>query len=210
MSVALDTKFDAAAEALGPSAIVAKGSAGELFMEIMNTADRNVWARFEPVTEDQHKALKVEPPFIKSLFCAVAVDRAAFAHSPDTPGQFQSMECDGLVFHQNARPGEMIPSDIADGPMRVTVHKHHLVGFEAGRELVVMDYDGEQFIEMTGTSDKDDNLVLPEGASLRVITLDDPFVVMLPAPTTAFFWMGDTMRSFQGPIDLPATTLSTD
>lgn len=203
MSAALDTKFDAAVEALGSSAITVKGGAGELFMEIMNPADRNIWIRCEPVTEDQYKAVTPDQPFIKSGCAAAAMDRAAFAHSPETPGQLLSMECDGLVFHQNARTGDMIPSDIPDGPMRITVHKHHLIGFEAGSELVVMDLDGEHFIEVIGMSDGDEELVLPENASLRTITLEEPIVVMLPEPTTAFFWMGDSIRSFQGPVDLP-------
>jgi len=205
MSITLGTKFDAAVNALGSSAIAVKDGAGDLFMEIMNPADRNVWMRCEPVTEDQYQAVTPDQPFIKSGCAAAAMDRAAFAHSSGTPGQLLSMECDGLLFHQNARPGDMMPPEIADGPMRVTVHKHHLIGFEAGRELVVMDHDGEHFIEVIGMSDGDENLVLPEGASLRTITLAEPFVVMLPEPTMTYFWMGKNMRSFQGPVDLPAS-----
>ena len=203
MSATLDIKFDAAVEALGPSAIAVKGGAGEFFMEILNPVDRNIWMLCEPASEDQFQALTPDQPFIKSVRGVAAIDRAAFAHSPGTPGQFQSMDCDGHLFHQNASPGKMIPSDIAGGPTRIAVRKHHLIGFEAGRELVVMDYDGELFIEVIGTCDDDENLVLPKGASFRTITLAEPFVLMLPEPTTTFFWMGDNIRSFQGPVDLP-------
>ncbi len=174
-------------------------------MEIMNPADNNIWMRCEPVTEDQYKAVTPAEPFFKSGRAAAAMDRATFADSCDTPEQLLSMKCDGFLFHQNARPGDMIPPEIEGGPMRVAVHKHHLIGFEAGRELVVMDHDGEQFIEVIGRPDRDDDLVLPEGAFLRTITLVEPFVVMLPEPTTTFFWMSDNIRSFQGPVDLPAS-----
>jgi hypothetical protein len=45
--------------------------------------------------------------------------------------------------------------------------------------------------------------VLPEGGSLRRIDLAEPWVVALPTPTRTFFWLGETMRSFQGPVTLP-------
>ena len=61
------------------------------------------------------------------------------------------------------------------------------------------------FIELVGSSDKDDELVLPAGASLRYLKLDAPLVIVLPEPTTAYFWFdtGNGSRSFQGPCDLP-------
>jgi len=68
-----------------------------------------------------------------------------------------------------------------------------------------MDHDDEHFIEVVGKPEDDENLVLPEGASLRKITLAEPFVVMLPEPTTTFFWMDDNIRSFQEPVNLPAS-----
>ena len=37
----------------------------------------------------------------------------------------------------------------------------------------------------------------------NVIDLQELFVVLLPEPTTAFFWFGERLRSFQGPVDLP-------
>jgi len=205
MSTTLDTKFDAAVAALGPSAIAVKGGAGEFFMEILNPVDRNIWMLCEPASVDQFQALTPDQPFIKSIRGVAAMDRAAFAHSPGTPGQFQSMDCDGHLFHQNASPGEMIPSDIAGGPTRITVRKHHLIGFEAGRELVVMDCDGEQFIEVVGRPDGEEDLGLPEGAALRTSNLAETFGVMLPEPTTTVFWMGDHIRSFHGTADLRAS-----
>lgn len=203
MNEDLDTKFDAAVNALGPAASSVRGGAGDLFMEIQNPGIRANWMRCEPVTEDFFSQLNPSLPFIKAGYAPAAMDRAAFAHSPQKPDEFTAVECDGQTFHHVATPGEVVPPASAGGPIRVTVDKHHLIGFDAGRELAVMEVDGENFIEVIGLRDGDDGLVLPEGASLRTVTLAEPFVVMLPEPTTTYFWIGENIRSFQGPVELP-------
>ena len=113
------------------------------------------------------------------------------------------MECGGLTFRRVATPAAFIPPATTGGPIRATVDKHHLLGFEAGRELVSMELEGRHYIEVVGSREQDDAIVLPDGASLGVVTLAEPFVVLLPEPTTAFFWMQAGMRSFQGPVELP-------
>jgi hypothetical protein len=40
-------------------------------------------------------------------------------------------------------------------------------------------------------------------ATLRRIELSQPWVVTLPTPTRTFFWLGESMQSFQGPVTLP-------
>ncbi len=87
--------------------------------------------------------------------------------------------------------------------MQLAVDKHHLLGFDTGRELAVMEFDGKSFIEVVGSGEYDEDLVLPEGARLQRHLLAEPLVVMLPEPTTTFFWFGAEMRSFQGPVELP-------
>ena len=210
MSAALDAQFGAAFDALGACAVAVKGGAGDLFMEIMDPASRNVWMLCEPVTRDQYKAVAPPPPIIKSGYAPAAMDRAAFAHSCDTPGSFHTMQVGEMVFHQNARPGAIIPPQTPHGPMQITVNKHHLIGFDAGRSVAVMEHDGAHFVEVVGVREGDDTRVLPKGAHLRTLTLDEPWVVMLPAPPTTFFWMGKAMRSFQGPVDLPVAASTTD
>jgi len=37
-----------------------------------------------------------------------------------------------------------------------------------------------------------------------LVSLARPWVVSLPTPTRTFFWFGGSMRSFQGPVPLPA------
>lgn len=113
-----------------------------------------------------------------------------------------AMDCDGEPFRHVATPTEIVPPAAKGGPMRVTVDKHHLLGFDAGRELTVMEFGGKSFIEVIGSGEHDDDLVLPESAWLRRHSLAEPLVVMLPEPTTTFFWLGEDMRSFQGPVEL--------
>ncbi len=135
-----------------------------------------------------------------------SMDRAGFDHAPktaDTPVEVRDIG--GLSFIHVATPGEMEPSTEEGGPMRIMVHKSHVLGFEAGREGAIMETAEGSFIELVGSSDKDDELVLPAGASLRYLKLDAPLVIVLPEPTTAYFWFdtGNGSRSFQGPCDLP-------
>jgi hypothetical protein len=62
--------------------------------------------------------------------------------------------------------------------------------------------DGD-FVEAVGEPDDDDARVLPGGGILKQIVLSEPWVVTLPTPTRAFFWWGESLRSFQGPVTLP-------
>ena len=183
-----------------------RGGAGDLFMEIQNPETRETWMCCEPTTEERFSRLKLSAPFVKMGCGLASMDRAAFAHSPQKPDEFTAMECDGEPFRHVATPIEIVPPAAKRGPMRVTVDKHHLLGFDAGREVAVMEFDGKSFIEVIGSGEYDEELVLPEGASLRRHPLAEPLVVMLPEPTTAFFWFGAEMRSFQGPIESWSTT----
>lgn len=89
--------------------------------------------------------------------------------------------------------------------MRFMVNKAHVVGFEAGRTLTIMSSPEGDFVEVVGNADHDEELPLPEGASLKTIVLLAPWVVPLPTPTVAFFHFGSGLRSFQGPVTLPET-----
>lgn len=203
MSQDLDTKFDSAVKALGASATYVSGGAGDLFMEVQNPETREVWMCCEPVTEERFSRMKPSAPFIKTGYGPAAMDRAAFAHSPQKPDEFTTIECDGEPFRHVATPLDIASPASEGGPLRVTVEKHHLIGFDAGREVIVMELDGNRFIEVIGSGEYDEDLVLPEGAWLRRMALAEPLVVMLPEPTTAFFWFGEEIRSFQGPVELP-------
>ena len=203
MSETLDARFEAAMKALGLAAASVRGGAGDLFMEIQNAATREVWMCCEPVTEERFSRMELSAPFIKTGYGLASMDRAAFAHSPQKPDEFTAMDCDGEPFRHVATPLDIVPPAAEGGPMRVTVDKHHLLGFDAAREVTVMGFDGKSFIEVVGLGEYDEDLVLPEGAWWQRHPLVEPLVVMLPEPTTAFFWFGDKLRSFQGPVELP-------
>ena len=78
-----------------------------------------------------------------------------------------------------------------------------MVGYEAGRKLTIMSSHEGDFVEVVGNADYDEELPLPEGASLKTIVLQAPWIVPLPTPTVTFFHFGSGMRSFQGPVTLP-------
>jgi len=206
MSETLDARFEAAVKAFGPAAMTVRGGAGDLYMEIQNPETREIWMCCEPVTEERFSRLKPAAPFVKMGCGLASMDRAAFAHSPQKPVEFTAMDCHGVPFRHVATPIEFVPPAGKGGPMRVMVDKHHLLGFETGREVAVMEFDGKSFIEVVGSGEYDEGLVLPEGAWLRRIRLAEPLVVKLPKPTTAFFWFDAEMRSFQGPIEVWSTT----
>ena len=201
MSETLDARFGAAVKALGPAAMTVRGGAGDLYMEIQNPETRETWMCCEPTTEERFSRMKPPAPFVKMGCGLASMDRAAFAYSPEKPDEFTAMDCDGEPFRHVATPLNIVPSAAKGGPMRVTVDKHHLLGFDAGREVTVMEFDGKGYVEVVGSGEYDENLVLPEGAWLRRHLLAEPLVVMLPEPTTAFFWFGVEMRSFQGPVE---------
>jgi hypothetical protein len=201
MSETLDARFEAAVKALGPTATTVRGGAGDLFMEIQNPETRETWMCCEPVTKERISRMKPAAPFVKSGYGLASMDRAAFAHSPQNPDEFTAMDCGGEPFRHVATPLDIVPPAAEGGPMRVTVDKHHLLGFDAGRELAVLELDGKSFIEVIGSSEYDEELVLPDGAWLQRRPVAEPLVLMLPEPTTTFFWFGEEMRSFQGPVE---------
>ena len=74
-------------------------------------------------------------------------------------------------------------------------------GEEDGVDLVPVEFGGLR--EVVGEGEHDEQLPLPEGASLKTIVLQAPWAVSLPTPTVTFFHFGSDMRSFQGPVTLP-------
>jgi hypothetical protein len=88
--------------------------------------------------------------------------------------------------------------------MRLSVDKHHTLGFAAGRTLRILELDSEHYVEVVGTPERDAELVLPPGGSLSELRLREDWIVDLPTPTTAYFWWAPVLRSFQGPVRLPA------
>jgi len=176
----------------------------ELYMEVMDSSSGLVWMSAAPVTEQDFNALEFDPPLVKVGIAPAAMDSAAFQYSPEAPGKpVQQRLIDGRLYINVAAPVARTLPKIPGGPLEIAVDKAHVVGFDAGRSVTIMSLPEGDFVELVGHGSGDHSLVLPQGAALRRIELTRPWVVTLPTPTRAFFWFGESMRSFQGPVTLP-------
>ena len=176
----------------------------ELFMEVIDTTTGLYWMSAAAVTQDDYDSLVVEEPLVKFGCALAAMDSAAFQYSPAAPeAPVLERMIEGRLYINVAKPGEPIPAALPGGPMEVAVDKAHMVGFEAGRSVVILNLPDGDYVELVGDDSADESLVLPEGGVLRRIELSQPWVVSLPTPTRTFFWFGENMRSFQGPVTLP-------
>lgn len=173
-------------------------------MEIAEVATGRVWMSVDPATQQDFDELKKTlDDSLRGLGVGVAsMDAALFRYSPDGEGEpVRERVIGGRRFINVAIPGE--PVIHAGGMMQIMVNKAHVLGFEAGRILTIMSSPGGDFVEVVGNAVYDESLPLPEGASLKTIDLQAPWIVPLPTPTVAFFHFGSGMRSFQGPVTLP-------
>jgi hypothetical protein len=181
--------------------------AGTLHMEILHLASRSVWLAQEAVTHERFDSIVLPDGFAKTGIGAAVADVAWFARSPGdaTDGPLETIEIDGLRFARVAVPGAPEPG--FRGVLVLPVHKHHTVLYRAGRTLEVMECgDGCDSVPLVtgargpGLGVRTAARTLPDGWSVRTLTLDRDLVVRLPNPTrVAFFANGD---SFQGPVRL--------
>jgi hypothetical protein len=176
-----------------------------LHMEVVEVATGRVWMSTDPVTpQDYDILLETLDESLRGVGVGVAaMDAALFRCSPGGESEpVRERDIGGRRYINVAVPGE--PAVHPGGMMECKVNKAHVVGFEAGRTLVIMSSPDGDFVEVVGNAEQDETLSLPEGASLKTIILQAPWVVPLPTPTVAFFHFGPSgMRSFQGPVTLP-------
>lgn len=180
----------------------------ELFMEVMNPITKRVWMARSSVEKADFKTLKPGIPYIRSGLAKASMDMAAFIHSPGRE-KVLTKTIGGYEFINVAKFDRFkIPKDPA-APVKITVHKNHVIGFEAGRELTYLSMPDGLYIEVIGTSKLDEQFVLPEGGKLGLLTPQEPLIVHLPTPTKTYFWgmpgtkFAGKFRSFQGPVELP-------
>lgn len=184
--------------------LVAGGS--DLYMEVMDTVTGLVWMTAAPVQMADFAALALDEPLVKVGIARAAMDRAAFQYSPGARGApVRERVIQGRLYLNVATPLEQKPAEQPGGPLEITVDKAHVIGFEAGRSVAVLSLPEGDFVEVVGAGSADQTLILPAGAVLKRIELNRPWVVSLPTPTRTFFWFGESMRSFQGPVLLPDT-----
>ena len=190
-------------ESMTPAAFKVPGDR-DLFMELNDTSTGLVWMATSTVTLTDFRNLTTAPPLQKTGLGYAAMDRAVFLSSPGSnQGEILHREIGGWDWINVAKPMEIIPPDTEGGPLRISVDKAHVIGFEADRSVSVLRLPHGDYVELVGESTDDEQLTLPRGGALERIDLKKPWVVRLPSPTDAYFWLGKSMRSFQGPITLP-------
>jgi hypothetical protein len=175
-----------------------------LHMEVVEVATGRVWMSVDPVApRDYDLFMESLDDSLRGIGIGLAaMDAALFRHSPDGEGEaVREREISGRRFINVAIPGE--PTVLPGGLMQIMVNKAHVLGFEAGRTVTIMRSPEGDFVEVVGNADQDEELPLPEGASLETVVLQSPWVVPLPTPTVTFFHFGRSLRSFQGPVSLP-------
>jgi hypothetical protein len=179
----------------------------DLYMEVMDTTTGLVWMSVAPVELSDYESLELDDSLVKIGIARAAMDSAAFQYSPGAPDEpVLERVIDGRSYINVAippPPQEWVAPSQPGGPTEILVDKSHLIGFEAGRSVTILSLPDGDFVELVGEPEGDDALVLPAGGSLREVLLEQPWVVQLPSPTRTFFWFGDSMRSFQGPVSLP-------
>lgn len=187
--------------------------AGTTHGELMQPETGAVWLAQQPVTRERYEALAIPDGFLQSGIGESVADVAYFRRSPDAAfdGPLETIEIDGLRFSRVARPG--VPEPGLRGVIVLPVYKYHRIAYAAGRTIDIMDCgDGWDYVPLmahaTMPGGRPPNpdagakpRVLPEGWSMRSLTLRSDLVVELPCPTrvTIFPRIGD---SFQGPVRL--------
>ena len=171
-------------------------------MEIMDETTGDVWMSVDGVTPQQFKAFALPNSWRKVGRAAGAMDQALFRQSPnDSEAPVREQIINDLRFINVAQPSA--PGQSPSGLIEIMVNKAHVLGFEASRELSVLHFDDQYFVEVVGDDENDSALPLANGASIQRISLDQPWVVELPQPTQTLWSFKPELRSFQGPVELP-------
>jgi hypothetical protein len=169
-------------------------------MEIFDMRTGDVWLHQQPITEADYRSFKPEPPYVKSGLGRSAMDFAWFRRSPgaDADGALERRVIGGLEWVRVARPRDFRGIQQGDAPTRLTIEKHHVIGFDAGtRVRLVRVPDGGWYVQQTAAID---GSIVPEPAdwSLFHVDLDRRWVCDLGCPVSVYFFRN--LRSFQGPL----------
>jgi len=173
--------------------------------EFFDPGTSEVWLSREPVTRAWFDALEPPGTLVKSGFGRGEMDRAWFLRSPGavTDGPLRTRTIADRTFQLVARPdlAALVTGSDEGFPRRFPVHKHHVLVFAAGRTIPLLeDPAGCAFVPLVAAR-RDRALALPAGWRRREITLDEDWLIELPAPTDTW-WVADG-SSFQGPGALP-------
>jgi hypothetical protein len=190
-------------ERLAEGGIVIPGGR-EPHIEVIEPATGRVWMSLEPATQQDYQALLegLDDSLHGLGIGAAAMDAAMFQYSPGGEGEpVRERTIGGQRYINVAIPGER--TSLPGGMAQIMVNKAHVLGYEAGRTVTILNRSDGHFVGVVGSPEDDDQITLPEGSTLQQIELAQPWVVPLPTPTTTLWHFGSGMRSFQGPVALP-------
>ena len=208
------------ARTMGDATLVDNWTVGadSLLMEIMETETRKVFLCQQPVTPAQYRDLAPPEGFVKSGLGRSVADVAYFRRSPGAPydGPLEMIDVDGMRFGFVARPGR--PETDFDGVVVLPVYKYHCMFFAAGRTIEIADFgDGWDYLPQVSSSStgagedhgegrrdgQTRERELPEGWSIRSVTLAQDLVAEIPYPARVCFLRDGS--SFHGPLRLGPT-----
>lgn len=170
--------------------------------ELLDVSTHEVWLAPEPMTPEELDALVLEPPLVKAGVGRGVMDRAGFLRSPGDAidGPLRERVLGGRRWQLVARP------ELASGPKReggariLLVHKHHVLEYDAGREVEILRLpDGTHHVHTTASdAPSAEERRLPDGWATWRLRLDSTWTVALPSPTMTIWFAGH--ESFQGPL----------
>ncbi|MEM7328573.1 MAG: hypothetical protein AAF437_07530 [Pseudomonadota bacterium] len=178
---------------------------GGTFMECADPVTQLTWMGLTPASRADFAAWKPDLPLRKTGIGKAAMDMAAFRHDPSGPDMpVQIKTIDGYRCLNVAIPTDLQAPEGDGLPIRVTVRKGHTLGYEAERRVKFLQIGDEYFVEVVRDASLDEKIVAPNGGTFAEVQLNKPWIVELPYPTTAFFWVTPKgPRSFQGPVQRP-------
>jgi len=168
-------------------------------MEVMNLQTGDVWLCQAPITFEEFKAFEVAAPLMKSGCTTAAFDAAYFLRAPEAgaDGALETTVFGGREFSRVARPVRFSALR-PDAPTLVQVQKHHVMTFEAGREVTLARLpDGRHYVQQTEPR-PGKTFSVPADWTLIKRTLQRPWTVYVPPPVDVWFFA--SLASFQGPL----------
>lgn len=175
----------------------------ELHMEVMDPRTFDVWLHQHPVTLEDYKAFRPEPPYFKSGVGAGAMDRAWFLRSPGTPadGALETRTIGGREFARVARPLDFRGLAKGDAPTRLLIDKHHVLAFAAGAEVRAARLpDGQWYVQQTVAAAGADAIAPPADWEMKVIRPAQDWIIHVPTPATVYFFRN--LDSYIGPLSV--------
>jgi hypothetical protein len=177
-------------------------------MEIIEIATGQVWMSVEVATPEDFAVLELGAEYRPVGIGSASMDAALFLFSPNTESKcIRERIISGHRFINVAQPGEMQSPAVKGGYTEISVNKAHVLGFQAGSCVSVLHTAQGDFVGVVGTVEEDEQRALPAGERIEQYELNQHWIVPLPEPTRTLWWFEKGLRSFQGPVQLPADLL---